>query len=284
MFYKLLNSYTQRFGFPKRGLRFFLKGMRMLGIADKVYLKKIGNNLRMYLMPEDHVQQQLFWYECYEKPVEAGLKKLLNSDGVFIDIGANVGYFSLYASRLAPQGKIIAFEPVSYLFGALQKNIEVNGIKNIQAVKAAIGERNEEKEIYLSAADNTGMSSFGRPENFSGKKELVKIFSFDNWFASSGLTKVDLIKIDAEGFELAVLKGMQETIALFKPYIIMEMNPQTLSYFQLTAADLLNYTAELSYLPFVVSDEGKLKPADKTDVAKEVTLALISSAGTIEIN
>jgi FkbM family methyltransferase len=258
--------------------------MRRLGIADKVYLKKIGNNLRMYLIPEDHVQQQLFWYECYEKPVEAGLQKLLNADSVFIDIGANVGYFSLYASRLAPQGKVIAFEPVSHLFDALQKNIEVNGIKNIQAVKVAIGERNEEREIYLSAADNTGMSSFGKPENYSGKKELVKIFSFDAWFAASALTKVDLIKIDAEGFELAVLKGMKQTITRFKPHIVTEVNPQTLAYFQLTGADLLNYAAELSYLPFVVSEEGKLNPAGKTETTKEVTIALISAARINELN
>jgi FkbM family methyltransferase len=283
MFYKLLNAYTQHSGFPKKGLRFFLKGMRLLGIADKVYLKKIKNNLQMYLMPEDHVQQHLFWYEYYEKPVEAGLKKFLKADSIFIDIGANVGYFSLYASRLAPQGKVIAFEPVSHLFEALQKNIEVNNITNIKAVQVAIGAANEERDIYIAATDNAGMSSFGKPENYSGKKELVKVYSFDSWFALSGLEKVDLVKIDVEGFELAALKGMKETINRFKPFILIEANPQTLSYFQLTVPDLLKYAAELSYLPFVISEEGKLKPADNTDIMKEVTLALVSAGRTNEL-
>ena len=173
MFYKLLNLYVQKFSFPKRGLKYFLTIIRFLGISDKVFQKKLLGNIVMNLKPEEHIQQQLFWYGEYEKPLGTVLKNLLRDDTTFIDIGANIGYFSLLVAKSAPNGRIVAFEPVSYLFEALQKNIALNYIRNIQPVKTAIGEKEEDRLIYLSARDNDGMSSLHKPENYSGINEIV---------------------------------------------------------------------------------------------------------------
>src|SRR5436190_8717001 len=98
MFYKLLNVYTRNFSFPHRGLKYFLKAAKSLGIADKVYKKRLHNNFYMLLNPTEHIQQQLFWYGCYEKEVGDLLRKMLRANDVFIDIGANIGYFSLLSA------------------------------------------------------------------------------------------------------------------------------------------------------------------------------------------
>lgn len=249
--------------------------MQFLGITEKVYQKRLPEKIFMNLKPAEHIQQQLFWYGEYEKSLGTVLKKLLQPDSTFIDIGANIGYFSLLAAKTAPKSKIAAFEPVSYLFDALENNISLNRFKNIQSVKAAVGEKEEDRLIYLSGGNNAGMSSFQPPENYSGNSETVKVITFDNWFAGSGLAKADIIKIDVEGNELAVLKGMKETITRLKPHILLELNPETLAYFKLTAGDVLNFILPFSYKPYLITEPGKLKKLNTTAITSTINIALI---------
>ena len=216
MFYKLLNVYTRNFPFPHRGLKYFLRVAKSLGIDNKVYKKRLHNNFYMLLNPTEHIQQQLFWYGYYEKEVGDLLKKMLRPNDVFIDIGANIGYFSLLAATFSPSVKVISFEPVKDLFKKMTKNISINDSKKIMAINAAVGEMNEERELYLSAPDNLGMSSFQQPENYSGRREKVEVISIDDWFKTSGITKIDLIKLDIEGSELEILNSPDSPIWLSK--------------------------------------------------------------------
>src|SRR6187402_1787101 len=136
MFYKLLNSYTRNFSFPHRGLKYFLKAANSLGIANRTYNKKLHDNFYMLLNPTEHIQQQLFWYGYYEKELGDLLKKMLRANDVFIDIGANIGYFSLLAATFSPSVKVISFEPVKDLFKKMDKNFSINDSKNIIAINA----------------------------------------------------------------------------------------------------------------------------------------------------
>ncbi len=283
MFYRLLNLYVQKFPFPRRGLKYFLKIMHFLGITDKAYQKRLPEKIFITLNPAEHIQQQLFWYGEYEKPLGTVLKNLLQPDSTFIDIGANIGYFSLLAAKAAPKSKIVAFEPVSYFFDALENNIALNHFKNIQSVKSAVGEKEEDRLIYLSAGNNAGMSSFHPPENYSGSNETVKVVTLDSWFAGSGLAKIDIIKIDVEGSELAVLKGMKEIITRFKPHILLELNPETLAYFKLTTGDVLSFVSQFSYKPYLITEPGKLKELNTTEIISTINIALIhiEKSGTI---
>src|SRR6188474_142534 len=140
MFYKLLNVYTRNFSFPHRGLKYFLKAANLLGIADKVYKKRVHDNFYMLLNPMEHIQQQLFWYGYYEKELGDLLKKAIKPGDVFLDLGANIGYFSLLVAKNLPSVKVISFEPVLGLFQSMNDNISLNNIKNITTVNAAAGE------------------------------------------------------------------------------------------------------------------------------------------------
>ena len=62
-------------------------------------------------------------------------------------------------------------------------------LKILPTINVAVGEMNEEKEIFISAPDNSGMSSFHQPENYSGKKEKVRVVTIDDWFKTAGLSK-----------------------------------------------------------------------------------------------
>ena len=213
----------------------------------------------MRVNPSEHIQQQLFWYGHYEKELGVLIRKILKPGDVFLDIGANIGYFSLLAAKHEPTAKIFCFEPVRSSFHKLEENIALNAAKNVKAVNAGIGERNQEREIYISGEDNTGMSSFQRPENYSGKSEIVKVITVDEWFSSSGLARIDLIKLDVEGSELASVKGMDGTLKKFKPLLIVEINPETLSQFDLMPEDIFRHLRDLSFSGFLILSSGTLK-------------------------
>ena len=270
-----MNLYTRNFSFPQRGLKYFLKAANSLGIANKKYKKKLDDNFYMLLKPTEHIQQQLFWYGYYEKELGILLKRLVKANDVFLDIGANIGYFSLLAAAVSSSSRVISFEPVHKLFQELNANISINNIKNIMPVNAAVGEINEEKEIFLSAPDNLGMSSFQEPENYSGKKEKVTVIAIDDWFKTSGLTKIDIIKLDVEGSELAALKGMHEVLQKQGPALIIEINPDTLSMFSLTPFDICHYLNQLNFDGFIIGENGGLQGLYQNEIKKTMNVLFI---------
>ena len=270
-----MNVYTRNFSFPRRGLKYFLKAANSLGIANRTYKKKLDDKFYMLLKPTEHIQQQLFWYGYYEKELGILLKKIVKANDVFLDIGANIGYFSLLTAINLPSSKVISFEPVSNLFMELNENISINSIKNITPVNAAVGETNEEKEIFLSAPDNMGMSSFQQPENYSGKKEKVSVIAIDEWFKKSGLAKIDLIKLDVEGSELAALKGMKEVLEIEKPILIVEINPETLVMFNLKPIAIYNYLNQLNFDGYIISETGELKVFKEREIEQTINVLFI---------
>jgi len=258
MFYKLLNVYTRNFSFPHRGLKYFLKAANSLGIANRTYKKRLHDSFFMLLNPTEHIQQQLFWYGYYEKELGELLKKIIKPGEVFLDLGANIGYFSLLVANNSPSVKVISFEPVAGLFQNMNDNISLNNIKNISTVNAAVGEISGEGELFVSAPNNLGMSSFHQPENYSGKKERVKIVTIDDWFKTSGLSKIDVIKLDIEGSELDALKGMKEMLQKDKPIVIVEVNPETLSMFNLEPFAIYDHLKQLNFEGFLISENARL--------------------------
>lgn len=252
--------------------------MRFLGISNKIYTKKLPGRILIRLRPEEHIQKELFWYGYYEKPIGLILKSLLQPNSVFIDVGANIGYFSLLAARQSPSGSIVAFEPVTHLYQELQANVALNKFSNVTAVNLALGEQEENRLIYLSGPDNEGMSSFYKPENYSGKSEMVKVIPLDKWIMDSTIKKIDLIKIDTEGSELAVLKGMKEVIKRFEPLMVLELNPTTLSQFGLKPADVISNLNELAYVIYRITEEGKLAEFDSNNINDTINLLLVPPA------
>ncbi len=275
MFYKLLNAYTRQFSFPNKGLKYFLKMSDRLGIADRTYTKKLPDKFYMQLNPTEHIQQQLFWYGYYEKSLGDVLKNIIKPGDVFLDIGANIGYFSLLIANNVPTAKVISFEPVREIFESLKGNIAINNIKNVTAFNAAIGELKEEKELFISGLDNLGMSSFQQPENFSGKKETVQVLTIDEWFERAGLAKIDVVKLDVEGSELPALKGMKEILQNFKPIVIVEINPETLSMFGLAPDDIYNYLSKFNFDSFLIAETGKLKKLEAGNINEPVNVLFV---------
>lgn len=144
----------------------------------------------------------------------------LASESVVVDIGANIGLtsgiFSQYASR------VHAFEPSPKVFPLLKANVKFNQLRNVTVHKLAVG-------ATTGTVHFAGGSAFGYMTS-DEKSPVVKLDTLDNLVAKLKLTRLDLLKIDVEGYEHDVLAGARETIKRFKPTIYMELNAWCMLY------------------------------------------------------
>jgi FkbM family methyltransferase len=169
------------------------------------------------------VDQEIFWKGCYEEEVLASIKKHLPKDGVFVDIGANIGDHTLFSSYIANTGKVIAFEPIPAIFHQIEESVLLNKEKGhavIELHNIACGK--EKNTLTLSIPkDNVGGSSLIRRGEVSLQVSIEKADVF-----LEKESRIDLIKIDTEGFEYDVLLGLEETIKKHSPSLIIEYSPQ----------------------------------------------------------
>jgi FkbM family methyltransferase len=192
-----------------------------------------------------------FLKRLYDLPTQLVLIATLRSGDTFLDVGANEGMISLLGSRLVgPSGKVIAFEPNPRPRSILQDNIDRNHISNVTIMPIGLGEKDESLSLSVPKI-NTGEGSFGRT-NYSS--ELVEIVKCDVRRGDDLLTTVSprLIKIDVEGFELYVLRGMKHLISKDRPAIIMEMDASHLARTDTRVEDLVAFLQDRSYRPFLL--------------------------------
>ncbi|MGZ5549016.1 MAG: FkbM family methyltransferase, partial [Nitrososphaeraceae archaeon] len=197
--------------------------MSLTGNLNKNYRKKIYNGMFMNVSPREHIQKDLFWYGIYEKNQVLAWQNFVKSDSIVIDIGANIGYYSLVASAIAVKGSVYAFEAASQTFQLLVQNINSNRVSNVFPVRMAIYNESSEMELFISGEFNIGMTGLRKVGNKDVTIEKVQTISLDEWIKTTGV-KVDLIKIDIEGAELLALKGMEGILKDSRPVLFIEIS------------------------------------------------------------
>ncbi len=146
-----------------------------------------------------------------EEPYEKG-QVSLEKGGVVIDVGANLGIFSIFASkRIGEMGKVYAFEPVSITSGLLIKTVKINTARNVEVIPCALGKSNEDLIMSLSRSLERSSGFFELGE------EKVAQITLDEFLAKNSVQIVDFIKADIEGMEREMPLGAKNTIRKFKP-------------------------------------------------------------------
>lgn len=237
---------------------------------------KFDGGTKIWVCLSDHIESQIFW-----QGVQGGdrgevklLKSILKPDDVFIDVGANVGVFTLMAAKRLVDGQIHAFEPFKTNLNRLRANLSLNQFRNVVVNATALSNISSNRDLFISAVNasggirNTGLASFyvGKQEISHSKKVSVSTITLDEYVQRSGLEKLDVIKIDVEGAEMDVLEGGLESLRKFRPIILMEVNERHLNYASRTIAELLKFWGSLDYSIAIIDHSGRLKyirtPAD----------------------
>jgi FkbM family methyltransferase len=145
-------------------------------------------------------------YEAYELRL---LKQLLGPGMTFIDVGANVGLYSIVGARcVSPNGTVYSFEPVPENFEILNQNLSNNGIANVETAKAAVGDRAGTFSMYLEDNSACTHSLVKLRDSYRPDQKIeVEAITLDGYFQDRMPILIDTMKIDVEGYEAQVLSG-----------------------------------------------------------------------------
>ncbi|MEK6844552.1 MAG: FkbM family methyltransferase [Nanoarchaeota archaeon] len=142
--------------------------------------------------------------EIWERKIYNPKNFEIRESDVILDIGAHIGCFSVFASKLAEKGRIFSFEPFPENFALLKDNILLNKINNITSINKALGNKNGKTDIFLSM-HNTGGHSFYSSHKNSEKKIKVDVTSLPSFMKENKISKINFLKMDCEGAEFEIL-------------------------------------------------------------------------------
>jgi len=163
-----------------------------------------------------------------------------------IDIGANVGVFTLAAAQLVgTAGRVIAFEPLPRNYRYLNANLALNAYENVVVEQMAVTNQDGMLEMHLFGTDNLSVSNL---VTGSGGTDMVACCRLDTYLRQHGIQQVDLVKIDVEGAEALVLEGMKGFMSQAGfPALVIEVHPDFLETVDSSARSVMKKLGELGY-------------------------------------
>lgn len=209
------------------------------------------------------------------------LRDCLNRGNTFMDVGANIGYFSLFAAkRVGKTGSVFSFEPGKFAFDLLRRNKNLNRLGWLHIYNVGLGETDTIIPFNCGGPGDDVYSSLKeiRHPNASSKnfsRVNIRLFQGDSWRNSVGLDHINLLKIDVEGAEYSVLKGMRQMLEEKKiSRIMLEVSEEMAEGFEYSSADLCTFLEENGYQCFKLGSYGKLMPiSNKTVIGDGMIVA-----------
>jgi len=188
---------------------------RYIGVSSQILLNRIYEPDEVYLI----------------KKILKKCKEYYGSNVIFLDCGANLGVFTLEASKLMKDwGKVYAFEPQKPIYEAMVQTLKLNNCINVETFNIALGSKNSSIKIpSLDYSENSNFGSLELDEDHFGSKLNNKKISNLNYYEvrlkkldSFNFNRVDFIKIDVEGMEDKILNGSKQLIEDYSPILLFE--------------------------------------------------------------
>ena len=289
-------------------IRKFLKASQLLFLNPKHFYEKLILFLRIFLpKPQSpfviKLRNILFeidlnydpdildmYYAQYQPSTVKLMKRFLKRGDVFLDVGANIGYISAVAMSLVEkEGEVHCFEPVPEYFGKLKKLSELNQSYKFILNECAVGEKEGEAVIAVPKASPGGSEKKSKAAGALGWSSLlcdsseeekrdndylnVKLISLYSYINEQKIKKIAMIKIDAEGYDFMVLKGMDKYLSQtnHKPVILCEIFPLKFPPLGYVMKDFIDFTAKHNYKIFK-EDMSEIK--DYEHLTKRLDLVL----------
>jgi FkbM family methyltransferase len=252
----LVRSMTRRL--PSVAARLVIRLHRSL-VGQRLTPVTIGNGITMAVSPQDNLGHHLFYYGAYE-PEQGRLWEQLLANGkdlVVLDIGANTGYYSLVAAAHTTVSRVVSFEPNPMVLPVLEYNVAANPVvaRKLTVVAAAAGDSDGTVPFYRNFAEhNFGLGSL-RARTKDDVMVQVPLVRLDRQLPAMGVDRVDLAKVDVEGAELAVLRGL---LSWSRPTLVIEVHPGLLPEFGASVSDLLGTLEEAHYRVRRLCADGQL--------------------------
>ncbi|MHA7733118.1 FkbM family methyltransferase [Nitrosopumilus sp. S6] len=188
------------------------------------------NGYKFTTIPNDvGISEELLMFQTHEPLSTKILSSLLKKNMYCLDVGSNIGYYACLESNVVGNsGKVISIEPSPINFKYLKKNIELQNKTNTEVYNFACGNENSEIEFLVSDRSNWSRVSTEKfidaPPDAIIQKIRVPMKTIDSFVEEKSLPRLDFIRMDVEGFEVNIVKGMCRTLEKYKPLIHMEIH------------------------------------------------------------
>lgn len=232
-------------------------------MGNRIYKKydivcdTVEKNIKMIVDFNDGISGTIFNLGYYHYNLTYFLQNNVKRGWTCIDGGASIGWFScLLGSLVGNEGKVLSFECNPYILDNIKRNVGLNNLNNVNIFPIALG--SEKKQSDFVCYSHSGHGHFLHNDKIThlrpDKNKItnvvtVDVDTLDNFYHNNFFDRLDLIKLDVEGFEFDVLKGAKKVLKRFHPIVIYEFN------FQLDSFDFLT---NLGYDLFLLNNDGNL--------------------------
>lgn len=275
----VVRTYVRWFPLQKGKWR-VMEALSRLYSASEPQIGRLPGGAKMRLDLGEHVQRWIYFFGVYEKETVDWFRSNLRPGMVVLDIGANVGQYTLIAARdVGPNGRVHAFEPNPISYQALTSNIEINSFSNVSTHALAVSDSAGEVTLYVPDSDNMGEASLQMSQTGQRNTTVMSV-TIDDWAQNADLgaaPRIDIIKIDVQGLESAVLRGARQVILRFCPVIICEFEERWLRDSGTSSVELKHMLNELSYSANRITSHG-LSQVATHEVHRCENLVLVPAA------
>jgi len=232
----------------------------------------------MYLANDAYIGRALDVYGEYSEAEVVLWRQLLQPNWVVVDAGANIGAHTVALARLVPQGHVVAFEPIPFLYYLLCGNLALNGLTSVRALNAAAGEA--AGSIVVPPLDYT------KPENYGGLAlgGFTQGFRVDVVPLDDVLRVVHFIKADVEGMEGAVLHGAARLLRECRPVLYVENNPSPAMPELIAQIHALDYDLWWHYAPHFNAENYGRMPVDHEPGVISFNMLGLPKGSPIKVN
>jgi FkbM family methyltransferase len=245
-----------------RILLYYRKHCSIRRKGHRIVVEVQSHDCHLYLDPLDNgVAKPLYSGSGYEKAETRLLNELLKPGYTFVDVGANIGYFATLASkRVGSDGAVLAIEPDPGNFQLLEMNVLQNRLENVRLFNLAAGASMGEGLLFKSHW-NLGDHRLYASSDDSRHSVRVPIRTVDEIVADAGFEEVDIIKVDVQGYESFVQKGMTRTLAQSKALsVITEYWPYGMKEAGGSPEEYIQTFMDMGYAAYIVTNDTLVGP------------------------
>jgi len=260
---RLFNLFRKPFTYPpfEKALLFVVRGKKYLGFWSKFtpnpVLYKFGsirnvNRQEINYSLDLSCLMQWYVYWDFKAKDRDRLYSLVKKGDIIFDVGTNIGETLLnFAKLTGEKGYVYGFEPDEENYRNVQKNISLNNFKNIHVFNNAVSDKKETVKLSVVEPHNRGMNRILEPGSDEGYQySIIEAITLDDLVAENKIERIDLVKIDIEGYEMHALKGALQMLKKFKPVLFVEIAYTRLIKLNTSPNEVMKFLEDLGYKIF----------------------------------
>lgn len=210
---------------------------------------------------QDILDMYIYYFGRWEPNLSRWIERSLKPGDTFVDVGANIGYFTLLASRcVGESGRVVAIEPAPEHLRALESNLRLNSVGNVRIVEAAVSDRRSTATLFSGPECHSGLSTIIADEASRQGLEAeceVPTVTLSDTLDPDELESARIVKIDVEGSEWPVVNGMDRLLSSGRRdlEVMVEVAPERMTQYGKSPDDMIRLFSENGFNSYRVEND-----------------------------